>query len=88
MLRNCLLDSGASHNLMPTAVMEALGLAITKHYHDLYDFESRKVKCLGVIKDMVVSLTQLNMKSVLMDVVIADISHKFGMLLSQSWENE
>ena len=88
MLHNCLLDSGASHNLMPKAVMEALGLAITKPYQDLYAFESRAIKCLGVIKYMVVSLTQLNMKSVLMDVVIADISHKFGMLLSKSCEKE
>ena len=40
MLHNCLLDSGASHNLIPKAVMEALGLSITKPYHDLYAFDS------------------------------------------------
>ena len=40
MIHNCLLDSGASHNLMPKAVMEALGLSITKFYHDLYAFDS------------------------------------------------
>ena len=56
MIRNCLLDSGASHNLMPKAMMEALGLSITKPYHDLYAFDSRVVKCLGVIKYMVFSL--------------------------------
>ena len=40
---------------------------------------------MGVIKDLVVSLSQLPMKSVVMDIVIADIPTKFGMLLSQSW---
>ena len=40
LLHNCLLDSGASHNLMPKAVMEALGLSITKPYRDLYAFDS------------------------------------------------
>ena len=40
MIHNCLLDSGASHNLMPKDVMEALGLSITKPYHDLYAFDS------------------------------------------------
>ena len=78
MIHNCLLDLGASHNLMPKAVMEALGLSITKPYHDLYAFDSLTVKCLGVIKDMVVSLAQLTMKSVIMDVVVADITLKFG----------
>ena len=34
---------------------------------------------------MVVSLAQLPMKSVIMDVVVADITPKFGMLLYRSW---
>ena len=62
MLHNSLLDYGALHNLIPKEVMEALGLTVTKPYHDLYVFVCRAVKCLGVIKDLVVSLTQLLMK--------------------------
>ena len=85
MVHNCLLDSGSSHNLMPKAVMEALGLSITKPYQELYAFDSKVVKSLGVIKDFVVNLTQLPMKSVIMDVVVADITPKFGMLISRSW---
>jgi hypothetical protein len=84
-LHNCLMDSGASHNLMPKIVMEELGLEVTKTYHDLYSFDLRRVKCLGVIKDLVVSLFQLPMKSVVMDIVVADVPPKFGMLLSRSW---
>jgi hypothetical protein len=34
-LHNCLMDSGASHNVMPKVVMEELGLDITRPYHDL-----------------------------------------------------
>ena len=39
-LHNYLLDSGASHNLMLKAVMDELGLSITKPYHDLFSFDS------------------------------------------------
>jgi ribonuclease HI len=84
-LHNCSMDSGASHNLMPKTVMEELGLEVTKAYHDLYSFDSRRVQCLGVIKDLVVTLFQLPMKSVVMDIVVADVPPKFGMLLSRSW---
>jgi ribonuclease HI len=84
-LHNFLMDSGASHNIMPKIVMDELGLEVTKTYHDLYSFDSRKVKCLGVIKDLVVSLFQLPMKSVVMDIVVVDVPPKFGMLLSRSW---
>ena len=55
-LHNCLMDSGASHNLMPKIVMEELGLEVTRTYHDLYSFDSRRVQCLGVIKYLAVSL--------------------------------
>jgi uncharacterized small protein (DUF1192 family) len=84
-LHNCLMDSGASHNLMPKVVMEELGLEVTRAYHDLYSFDSRRVQCLGVIKDLAVSLFQLPMKSMVMDIVVADVPPKFGMLLSRSW---
>jgi hypothetical protein len=84
-LHNCLMDSGASHNVIPKVVMQELGLDITKPYQDLYSFDSKKVKCMGLIKDMVVSLAQLPMKSVGMDIVVADIPPNFGMLLSKTW---
>jgi hypothetical protein len=75
------MDSGASCNLMPKSIMDQLGLEIIKTYHDLYSFDSRKVKCLGVIKDMVVTLFQFPMKSILMDIIVVDVLHKFGILL-------
>jgi hypothetical protein len=84
-LHNCLMDSGASHNLMPKIVMEELGLEVTRDYHELYSFDSRRMQCLGVIKDLVVSLFQLPMKSVVMDIVVADVPPKFDMLLSRCW---
>ena len=56
-LHNCLLDSRASHNIMPKAVMDELGLSITKPYHDIFSFDSYKVKCLGLIKDLVINLS-------------------------------
>ena len=39
MLYNCILDSGASHNLMPKTIMDHLKLDITRSYHDLYTFD-------------------------------------------------
>ena len=55
-LHNNMLDCGASHNLMPGVVVESLGLDIRRPYKDLFSFDYRKVKCLGLIKDMVVTL--------------------------------
>ena len=54
-LHNSLLDTGASHNIMPKAIMDKLGLDITKPFHDLFSFDSRKVECVGLIKDLAIT---------------------------------
>jgi hypothetical protein len=40
---------------------------------------------LGLIKYIVVSLAQLPMQSVAMDIIVTNISPKFGMILSKMW---
>jgi hypothetical protein len=85
MLHNCMLDYGASQNLMPKVVMEKLGLEITRPYHELYLFDARKVKCYGIIKETVVTLGKLPVKIIMMDVVVADVPANYGMFFSRTW---
>ena len=85
---NSMYDYGASHNLMPMIVMEELGLEVTRPYKDLFSFDYIKVRCLGLIKDLVISLSQISAKNLVMDVVVADIPPKFRMLFSISWETK
>jgi len=84
-VHNAILDSRESHNLIPKVVMDQLGLDIMRPYKDLFSFDSRKVKCLGFIKYLVVSLAQMPTNNMVMDVVVVDIPPKSGMLLSSSW---
>jgi hypothetical protein len=77
-----MLDSGASHNLMPKAVMEKLGMEVTRPYKDLHSFDSSKVIFIGLIKDLCITLVQIPEKSMVTDVVVADIPLKYGTLLS------
>jgi hypothetical protein len=82
---NAMLDSGASHNLIRKEVMEKLGLKVTRPYKDLHSFDSSKFRCIGLIKDLCITLVQIPAKIMVMDVVVADIPPKYGMLLSRSW---
>ena len=38
-----------------------------------------------LIKDLAITLTQLPMKRMMMDIVVEDVPSKFGMLLSRGW---
>ena len=80
-----MLDSGASYKLMPKIIMDRLGLEITKPYKDLYSFDLSRVKCLGLIKYLCVNLVEILAKSLVMDIVVADIPPKYGMFFSRSW---
>jgi hypothetical protein len=84
-LHNAMMDLGASHNLMSKVVMDELDLDVTRTYKDLFSFESKKVKCLGLIKDLVMSSSQIPSKNMVMEIVVADIPPKFAMLLSRYW---
>ena len=84
-LHNAMFDLGVSHNLMPKVIMDSLGLDITIPYKYLISFDLREVKCLGLIKDLVVILHQMLEKRLVMDVVVVDVPPKFGMLFSRSW---
>ena len=70
---------------MPKVVMESLGLEITRPYKDLYSFDSGIMKCLGLIKDLCVNLAQIPAKCLVVDIVVADVPPKYGMMLSRSW---
>ena len=76
-LHNAMLDSGASHNLMPMQVMDKLGLEVTGTYKYLLSFDSIKVKFLGLIKYLVISLAQIPAKILVMNAVVANIPPKF-----------
>jgi len=47
-----LIDSGATNNIMPLSVMEALGMGCIKYYEtgeSIYAIDSRKVPAYGKI---------------------------------------
>ena len=68
--------------------MDELGLEVTRPYKDLFSFDSNKFKCMGLIKDLVISLAQIPSKTMVMDVVVVDISPNLGMFLSIYWESK
>jgi hypothetical protein len=85
LLHNCMLDSGASTNVMSLKVMNQLGLKITRPYRNVCGIDSRAIPVCGLIKDLKVSLATYPDISLLMDVVVIDVPDAWGMLLSRKW---
>jgi len=51
-IRNCMLDSGASTNIMPLAIMQQAGLKIDKACGKCYAMDAREIPVIGIIKDV------------------------------------
>lgn len=69
-LHSCILDSGASANIMALKVMKQLNLEVTRNCKNLCGFDSKSVEVEGHIKDLKVSLAMNKDISLLMDVVV------------------
>lgn len=84
-LRNCIIDSGASNNIMPTTVAKFLDLPLIKTFGKCYSMDSKQVPLVGQIKDAQVSLAAFLHKRVKLTILVEYIPTSYGMLLSRTF---
>lgn len=84
-LNNCIIDLGASDNVMPLQIMNSLGLSCMKNHDKCYSLESKSVPLVGQLKDVQVRLESFLEKKIMMTILIAGIPISYGMLLRKSF---
>jgi hypothetical protein len=84
LLQNCLLDFGASTNVMPLKTMQQLVLKVTRPYQNICSMDRREVEVLGVINNLVVRLN-IYLDVSVMTYVVIDIQNSWGMFLSMKF---
>jgi hypothetical protein len=82
-LHNCMLDSGASSNVMTKKVMEQLNLRISRPYHNICALDSQTIEVYGLIKGLQVYLTVFPDIMIEMDIVVINVPDLWGMLLNR-----
>ena len=82
-LSNCIIDSGASDNVMPSKVANALGVSLNKPSRKLYSTEVKQVPLVSQLKDAQVALAAHPEKNLKLNILVADIPTSYGMLLSR-----
>jgi hypothetical protein len=86
-LNNYMLESGALENVISLKVMKQLFLKTTRPSGNVCDIDSRIVKVWGVCEDVEVFLIYFPHISVLMDILVIDVSDAQEMLLSRTWSS-
>jgi hypothetical protein len=82
-LHNCMLDLGASSNVVTKKVMEQLNLRISRPYHKICAMDSKTIQVHGLIKGLQVHLASFPDIMIEMDIVVIDVPDAWGIFLSR-----
>jgi hypothetical protein len=81
-LHNCLVDCGASSNVMPLAICNKLGTVPLKSDKHVIQLDRTQVKVMGELKDVMIKImTHPNFVQVI-EIIVVDIPEAYGLLLS------
>jgi hypothetical protein len=81
-LHNCLVDSGASSNVMPLPICKSLNACPLKRDKHVIQLDRTQVKVMGQLKDVMIRITTHSKCVQLIDIIVVDIPEAYVLLLS------
>jgi hypothetical protein len=87
-LHNCFIDNGATNNIKPFSVMQALGMECTRNYQTgelIYAIDSRKVPAYGEIKYLYALIISSPHITTVFIVIVVDLPPVCGVFLGRDW---
>jgi hypothetical protein len=84
-LKNCMLEFGASTNVMSLKMMEQISLRMTWPYGNFYGIGSKKVKVYKLCENIEFYLIDFPHISLIMNIAVIDVPDAWGIILSRRW---
>jgi hypothetical protein len=87
-LHNCLVDTSATNNIMPLAVMEVSSMICTKYYEigeSIYVVDSTKVPAYREINDFYAWITTTPHIITIFNIIVVDIPPTYRVVLGRDW---
>ena len=72
-LHNCLVDSGASSNVMPLSICNKLNATLLKSDKHIIQLDITQVKCIGELKDVMIKMDTHPKFVHVIDIIVVDI---------------
>ena len=85
---NCLVDSGASSNVMPYVVCHKLGMEPRKTKAQIVQLNRSRVNVMGELGDVSITLSSNFKVHKGIDVNVMDILEYYGLLLRRHWSTK
>jgi hypothetical protein len=87
-LHNCLVDSGASSNVMPLSICKKLNAIPLKSDKHVIQLDRTQVKVMGELKDVMIRMATHPKFVQVIDIIVVDIPEAYGLLLSRDWSEK
>ena len=84
-VHNCLVDSGASVNVMSLSVCKRINGQPKPSTWRVFQLDRTNVKVIGEMEDVLVRLSSNDKVCQFIDIVVADIPEAYGIVLSRDW---
>ena len=84
-MHNCLVDSGASVNVMPLSVCKKINGQPKPSTWQVIQLDIINVKVIGEMEDVLIRVSSNEKVCQFIDVVVADIPEAYGLVLSRDW---
>ena len=85
MLHNCLIDSGASTNVITLDICRKLGFIPLQTVNKVTQLDETKVPVVGELKNIHMQSAFDPRVQSCIDISVVDIPEGYGMLLSRDW---
>jgi hypothetical protein len=87
-LHNCLVDSGASSNVMPLSICKKLNAIPLKSDKHVIQLDRTQVKVMGELKYVMIRIATHPKFVQVIDIIVVDIPKAYGFLLSRDWSEK
>ena len=87
-VHNCMIDSGASKNVMPYSVCKRLNAVPQPCDTSIVQLDRSNVKVIGKLKEVLIRLASNPQVHFIIDIIVADIPEAYGLFLSRDWSQK
>ena len=84
-VHNCLVESGASVNVMPWSVCKKMNGQIKPYTWQVIQLDRTAMKLIREMEDVIICLSVDERVCQYIDIVVADIPDAYGLVLSRDW---
>jgi hypothetical protein len=87
-VHNCMVDSGASSNVMPWSVCQKINAEVEPSSFKIIQLDRTDVKVIGKLKNVLIRLSSNPKVHQVIDIIVLDIPEMYGMFLSRDWSEQ